>query len=96
MKVAIYGRTNGQNDIEEQVEKCRDYAQQNNLEIAHEFIDDLDTDGKSFEQLLEAAAEFESVVMQDRARLSRNALERETRLKALREAGLDVCFVSGA
>ena len=96
MKVAIYGRTNGQNDIEAQVEKCREYAQQNNLEIAHEFIDDLDTDGKSFEQLLEAAAEFESVVMQDRARLSRNAVERETRLKALREAGLDVCFVSGA
>ena len=74
MKVAIYGRTNGQNDIETQIEKCREYAQQNNYEIAHEFIDDQDTDGKSFEQLVEAAREFDGVVMQDRARVSRNAL----------------------
>lgn len=95
MKIAIYGRTNGQNDIEEQVAKCREYAQRNNHEIENEFIDDLDTDGRSFEQLIEAAADFDGVVMQDRARLSRNAMEAETRMKALREAGLETMFISG-
>lgn len=95
MKIAIYGRTNGQNDIEEQIKNCREYAQQNNHEIENEFIDDLDTDGRSFEQLIEAAADFDGVVMQDRARLSRNAFEAETRMKALREAGLQTMFISG-
>lgn len=95
MKIAIYGRTNGQNDIQEQIKNCREYAQRNNHEIENEFIDDLDTDGRSFEQLIEAAADFDGVVMQDRARLSRNAMEAETRMKALREAGLETMFISG-
>ena len=94
MKIAIYGRTNGQNDIEAQVQQCREYAEKNNYEVAHEFIDDLDTDGRSFEQLIEAAAEFEGVVMKDRARLSRDAHESTARMKALREAGLETLFVS--
>lgn len=96
MKIAIYGRTNGQNDINEQVQKCRDYAQQNNHEIENEFIDDLDTDGRSFEQMIEAAADFDGVVIQDRARLSRNALEFAERINALREAGLETFFISGS
>lgn len=93
MRIAIYGRTNGQNDIEEQVQKCREYAQLNNYEIANEFVDDLDTDGRSFEQLIEAAADFDGVLMKDRARLSRDPVERETRLRALRQAGLDTFFI---
>lgn len=94
MRIAIYGRTNGQNDIEEQVKKCREYAEQNNYEIENEFIDDLDTDGRSFEQMIEAAADFDGVLMQDRARLSRNALEREGKMQMLREAGLETLFIS--
>jgi predicted site-specific integrase-resolvase len=93
MRIAIYGRTNGQNDIEEQVQKCREYAQLNNYEIANEFVDDLDTDGRSFEQLIEAAADFDGVLMKDRARLSRDPVERETRLRAIRQAGLDTFFI---
>ena len=94
MKIAIYGRTNGQNDIEEQVKKCRKYAQQNNYEIEKEFVDDLKTKGSSFEQLIEAAADFDGVVMQDSARLSRNALEREGKMQMLREAGLETMFLN--
>lgn len=93
MRIAIYGRTNGQNDIEEQVQQCREYAQLNNYEIANEFVDDLDTDGRSFEQLIEAAADFDGVLMKDRARLSRDPVERETRLRAIRQAGLDTFFI---
>lgn len=95
MKVAIYGSTITENKNQNQLQKCREYAQQHNHEIENEFIDDPDTDGRSFEQLIEAAADFDGVVMQDRAQLSRNTAERETRLKALREAGLETLFVSG-
>lgn len=94
MKIAIYGRTNGQNDIEEQVKKCREYAQQNNYEIENEYIDDLKTDGRSFEKLIEAAADFDGVIMENQARLSRNALEREGKMQMLREAGLETLFIS--
>lgn len=94
MKIAIYGRTNGQNDVEGQLQKCREYAEQQKHEIAHEFIDDLDTDGRSFEQLIEAAAEFDGVVMQDRARLSRDAMEHKMRMNALKEAGLETIFIT--
>lgn len=94
MKIAIYGRTNGQNNIEEQVKKCREYAQQNNYEIENEYIDDLETDGRSFEQLIEAAADFDGVIMENQTRLSRNALEREGKMQMLREAGLETLFIS--
>ncbi|MBR4152060.1 MAG: recombinase family protein [Selenomonadaceae bacterium] len=94
MKIAIYGKTNGQNDIDAQVQQCREYAEQKNYEIANEFIDDLDTDGRSFEQLIEAAADFDGVVIKDRARLSRDAMEYELKMKALREAKLQTFFVT--
>ena len=94
MKIAIYGKTIGQNDIDAQVQQCREYAEQKNYEIANEFIDDLDTDGRSFEQLIETAADYDGVVIKDRARLSRDAMEYELKMKALREAKLQTFFVT--
>jgi DNA invertase Pin-like site-specific DNA recombinase len=94
MKVAIYGKTDGQSETNEQVQKCREYAQKNNYEVANEFVDDQDTDGKSFEQLIEAAQDFDGVVIQDRMKLAKDANEREMKLKALRETGLETVFVN--
>ena len=94
MKIAIYGRTNGQTDINEQMQKCREYAEENNFEIAHEFIDDLNTKGKSFENLIESAAEFDGVVIQDRTRLARNATDYEIKMQEIAQAGIDAFFVN--
>lgn len=88
MKVAIYGQDN------EQVQKCREYAKQNNYEVSNEFIDDADTGNKSFEQMIEAASEFDGVVIQNREKLAKDAAEREMKLKALRQSGLETVFVN--
>lgn len=93
MKIAIYGRTNGQTDINEQLQKCRQYADENNYEVTHEFIDDLETKGESFENMIESAAEFDGVVIQDRTRLARNATDYEIKMQEIAQAGIAAYFV---